>query len=375
MFDAKSILESLVNGGQRGGASVSGKQGDPLSDLLGGKGGGGLGDLLRNMVPSDDGPSSSGAQGDPLRDLLGKLGGGQSGKQSSGSSDGGSTGGFNLDDLLGKLGQPSSGGGAKTSGGHSPSSITDVLGDLLKQAKEGTTEGARKIDGATGASDKMGDLSRQLSGKSPEELLKALQDLISNNKLGAGAALGGLGALIFGTQTGRSAAVTAAKLGALALIGGLAYKAYQNYQTGGSTDAAAKGDIELPPTGSGFEPATVSNDDAILMIRAMIAAAAADGRIDGEEQQRILDSMQQGSGELEAGAEEFLAGELNAPASPQAIAAAVGSKEQAAKIYAAARIAVDPDTRGEQQFLHDLARHLGIDKDLAQHINAAARSS
>ncbi|MBU1210291.1 MAG: tellurite resistance TerB family protein [Alphaproteobacteria bacterium] len=374
MFDAKSILESLVTGGQRGGASVSGKHGDPLSDLLGGQGSGGLGDLLRNMIPPGEGSSSSGPQGDPLRDLLGKLGGGRN-EPGPASSGGGN--GFNLDDLLGKLGQPSGGRSAPTAGSQSGtgSSITDILGDLLRQATEGTTEGARKIDEATGASGKMGDLSRQLSGKSPEELLKALQDLISSNKLGAGAALGGLGALILGTETGRSAAVTAAKLGALALIGGLAYKAYQNYRNGSSAAAAGKGAIEVPPTGSGFEPATVTNDDAILMLRAMIAAAASDGRIDGDEQRRILDSLQQGGGELEPAAEEFLARELNAPATADSIAAAVNSKEQAAKIYSAARIAVDPDTRGEQQFLHELAQRLGIERDLAQHIDAAARNA
>lgn len=379
MFDAKSILESLVTGGQRSGASVSGKQGDPLSDLLGGKGGGGLGDLLRNMIPQSEGPSSSGPQGDPLRDLLGKLGGGQSGGGGGGSSGGG---GFSLYDLLGKLGQAAGSSGAQTGGSQgggsqsgSGPSITDVLGDLFKQATEGTKEGARKIDEATGASGKMGDLSRQLSGKSPEELLKALQDLIANNKLGAGAALGGLGALILGTQTGRSVAVSAAKLGALALIGGLAYKAYQNYQSGGSAEAAGKGDIEVPPSGSGFEPAAVTNDDAVLMLRAMIGAAASDGRIDSEEQRRILDSLQQGGGELEPAAQEFLARELNSPASPDDIAAAVGSQEQAAKIYSAARIAIDPDTRGEQEFLFKLAQRLGIERDLAQHINAAARGA
>lgn len=368
MFDAKSILESLAAGGRQRGASVSGKQGDPLSDLLG-SGDGSLGDLLRQMIPSQDKPQTSGPQGDPLSDLLGRLGGGShSGSAQGGKSDS-AGGGFDLNDLLGKL------GGSTSSQGGSGSSITDVLGNILKQAAEGTKEGAGKIDDATGATDKMGELSRQMSGKSPDEILKALQDLISNNKLGAGAALGGLGALILGTQTGRSAAVTAAKLGALALIGGLAYKAYQNYQNGASAQAAASGDIEAPPAGSGFEPDAVSNDDAILMLRAMIAAAAADGRIDGDEQRRILDGLQQGGGELDAAAEEFLARELNNPSSPQAIANDVRSKEQAARIYSAARIAVDPDTRGEQEFLYELARRLGIEDDLARHINAAARNA
>lgn len=381
MFDAKSILESLVTGGQRGGESVGGKHGDPLSDLLGGAGGGGLGDLLRNMIPNQDAgqnasPSSStsGPQGDPLSDLLGKLGGGGAAGSSSSSSDQGGLGG--LGDLLGKLGQGTSGGSAPSSGNdQSGGSITDILGNIFEQAKEGTKDGAKRVDEATGASDKMGDLARQLSGKSPEELMSALKDLIANNKLGAGAALGGLGALILGTQTGRTAAVAAAKLGAIALIGGLAYKAYQNYQQGGEADQAAQGDIQAAPSGSGFEADAVSNDDAILMIRTMIAAAAADGRIDATEQERILGSLKQGNGELEPGAEEFLARELNAPASASDIANAVNSKEQAAKVYSAARIAVDPDTRGEQSFLYELAQRLNIDKDLARHINAAASNA
>lgn len=348
MFDAKSILESLVTGGQRSTASAGGRQGDPLGDLLGKSG---LEDLLRNATRPGDKSTSSGQQGDPLRDLLGRLGIDKSstGTQSSDKS--------------------SDAGGADSGRG-----ITDVLGDLLKQATEGTRQGARDIGDATGAGAKIEDLARQLSGKSPDELLASLKELISKNQLGTGAALGGLGALILGTQTGRSAAVTAAKLGALALIGGLAYKAYKNYQDGGPADAAATGQIEAPPRGSGFDPDSLSNDDAVLMVRAMIAAASADGRIDAEEQQRILKGLQEDGG-LEPGAEEFLARELNAPATASDIATAVHSKEQAAQVYAAARIAIDPDTRGEQAFLHDLARRLHIDHDLAQHINAAARAA
>ncbi len=348
MFDAKSILESLVTGGRRSTATSGGRQGDPLGDLLGNSG---LEDLLRNAIPSSDQSTSGGKQGDPLRDLLGRLGIDKSG-----------TGGQSSD-TSSQPGSPASNRG-----------ITDVLGDLLGQAAEGTREGARDIGNATGAGAKLEDLARQVSGKSPDELIASLKELISKNQLGTGAALGGLGALILGTETGRSAAVTAAKLGALALIGGLAYKAYKNYQEGGPTDAAATGQLEAPPSGSGFDPESLSNDDAILMVRAMIAAASADGRIDAQEQQRILKSLQDEGG-LEPGAEEFLARELNNPASASEIAAAVHSKEQAAQVYAAARIAIDPDTRGEQTFLHDLGRRLGIDQNLAQHINAAARAA
>ncbi len=177
---------------------------------------------------------------------------------------------------------------------------------------------------------------------------------------------------MLGTKTGRSIAGSAARMGALALIGGLAYKAFQNYQTGkplitGATPA------EGAPPGSGFEPSAVTNDAARLYIRAMIAAAAADGRIDNAEQVKIIGGLKQAG--LDAEAEEFLANAMNNPVTPEDLANAVSSPEEAIQVYTAARLAMEPDTRGEQQFLAALAAALGIDNKLAAHIDAATRSA
>ena len=132
----------------------------------------------------------------------------------------------------------------------------------------GVREGAGRIDDATGASGHARDAIGQMTGRSPDELIAQLKELIANNKLGAGAALGGLGALILGTGAGRSLAASAAKLGGLALISGLAYKAYQNYQQGqpplGGAAARRQQALLAAPEGSGFEPAAVSNDQATL---------------------------------------------------------------------------------------------------------------
>ena len=87
------------------------------------------------------------------------------------------------------------------------------------------------------------------------------------------------GALILGTGAGRSLAAAAVKLGGLALIGGLAYRAYQSYQQGRpvlSPDRPAMPQALMPaPEGSGFETGAMSHDAARRCIRAMIAAAAA----------------------------------------------------------------------------------------------------
>jgi uncharacterized membrane protein YebE (DUF533 family) len=207
-------------------------------------------------------------------------------------------------------------------------------------------------------------------------MLAQLKELIANNRLGTGAALGGLGALVLGTGTGRSLAGSAIKLGGLALIGGLAYKAYQNYQQGQPVltgRQAPQQALLAAPAGSGFEPAAVTNENATLLIRTMIAAAAADGRIDAKEQQGILGGMEQaGAG---SGAREFLMREASNPASIEELADAVNSPQEALQVYTAARIAVDPDEEEEHEFLAALADRLGIDAKLAAQVDAAARGA
>ena len=151
---------------------------------------------------------------------------------------------------------------AKAAGG----SLLDVFRQALGQATYGVREGAGRLDEATGASTQAREAVGQATGQSPEELVAKIRELIANNQLAAGAALGGLGALIFGTGAGRSLAGRAIKLGGFALIGGLAYKAYQNYQQGQPPLAGGGGRrthaLLAAPEGSGFEAGAVTHDQA-----------------------------------------------------------------------------------------------------------------
>lgn len=374
MFDARSLLEQLVRGAgqpqqasqpQQGGGlgglgdilgqlgQAMGQQGRPAAAGQGGTQPGGLGgleEILKNILPgATETPRPGSAtptqqQGGGLGDILGRI-------QESLAKPGGQ------------------GGGAGGQGG----GLMDILGQVLGQATQGVKEGAGRIDDATGASGQLRDAIGRATGKSPDDLLNQLKELIQNNQLGAGAIAGGLGSILLGTQTGRSIAVSAAKLGALALIGGLAYKALQNYQQGRPLITGADGRIEEAPRGSGFEASAISNDAAQLYIRAMIAAAAADGRIDAREQQKIIGSLKQGG--LDAEAEQFLAGELNNPASVNELIAAARSPAEAVQVYTAARIAIDLDTAEEHEFLTALAQGLGLDESLTAHIDAQARAA
>lgn len=329
MFDAKNLLDALL-----GNASTSQTPAKAASEPRGDP----------SEAPSTGGPGAARGQA------------GTPGQETE-------SGQLDLAAILEKL------QGAGGSGG-----LPEILSQVFSQATSGVREGAGKIGEQTGANDALGEAVRRLSGKSPDELLAAIRELVSKNQFGAGAVLGGLGGLLLGSRTGRSAAANAARIGALALIGGLAYKAYQNYQAGRPLIAASEAETSVapPPAGSGFEAAAVSNEETLNLIRAMVAAAAADGRIGPDEQEAITGRLREVG--MDGEAEEFLASELNSPASIDEIAAAAKSKEAASLVYTSARLAIDPDTPAEQDFLQQLATRLHIEPELAAHLDASARS-
>lgn len=366
MFDAKSILENIVRG-----AAPS----QPSS------GGGGFGDLLNEIgkslsqgqggatagTPQTSAPNASGGSiGDILGDLARQFGQPSSPNTSGTGAPPANGSGADLGDVLAQLKDKlNQAGGTVTDGG----SITDILGKIFTQATQGVREGASQVGEATGASDALG---RAASDPRTAQILEQLKGVLQNSPFAAGTAAGGLGGLVLGTRTGRSLAATAAKLGALAMIGGLAYKAMQNYQAGkplitGATTATTA------PSGSGFEPAAATNDAALHYIQAMIAAAAADGRIDSDEHEKLVGTLSQAG--LGDEAEAFLAKELNSPRSIQQLAASVASPQEAVQLYTAARIAVADNSPAEKQFLATLAQALGIDPQLAAHVDATTKAA
>lgn len=369
MFDAKSILENIV----RGAAS---------SQPSGASGGGGLGDLINEIgkslsqqqsgAPSGAQPPSSGTSGPSIGDILGDLAR-QFGQPSTDTPDSppqapASRGGASPDlgDVLSQIKDKlNQAGGAVSDGG----SITDILGKILTQATQGVSEGASRVGEATGASDALG---RAAADPRAAEILNQLKGVLQSNPFTAGTAAGGLGGLLLGTRAGRSLASSAVKIGALAMIGGLAYKALQNYQAGKPLITGATTPV-APPAGSGFEPAAVTNDAAVHYIQAMIAAAASDGRIDASEHETLVASLTQaGAG---SDAEAFIAQELNRPRTVQELAASVNSPQEAIQLYTAARIAVADNSPAEKQFLASLAAALNIDPKLAAHVDATAQAA
>ena len=108
--------------------------------------------------------------------------------------------------------------------------------------------------------------------------------------------------------------------------------------------------------------------DATFLIRAMIAAAAADGTIDSDERSRILERAM--SAELPPAAHKFLLEELKRPASLSDILA--GARPSLKReIYAASRMAIDADSEGEQRYLSELQQGLALSADEVKQITQA----
>lgn len=199
--------------------------------------------------------------------------------------------------------------------------------------------------------------------------------MAKDNPLAAGA----LAAVLLGTGPGRKVGGAAVKLGGLAAIGGLAYKAYQNYQNGKKPDEAAPAEEQVllpPPADTEFHPSQAPQGEAefaLTLVRAMIAAARADGRIDDEERRRIGEKLSLSG--LDSDAEIFLRAELESPLDLDALVAAARTEAQKVELYTASRLAVEADTRAERGYLDLLAGRLGLADQLVDHIEATVASS
>lgn len=196
-----------------------------------------------------------------------------------------------------------------------------------------------------------------------------------------GALGGGLaGLLLGGKKTPRKLAGTALKAGGVALVGGLAYKAWRDWQAGKvAHQAAAKGTPALDalqgPEGTAFLPADSAAQDDLSesLMRAMIAAAKADGHVDDAERRRIAENLDILA--LEASQRAFIEAELRKPLDVGEVADAARCPEHAAEIYTASLLAIDPTGAAERGYLAMLAARLKLDPELIAHLEATATES
>lgn len=207
---------------------------------------------------------------------------------------------------------------------------------------------------------------------------------MATKNFAAGLLSGGLATSLLGG--GKDTIETVAKVGGLALLGTIAYKAFGNYQqqkaAGGN--ASMVDAVKVSATGlasqaggllsgllAGNQPqqpaqalpapaaAPMNVELPLAIIRAMIGAAKADGHMDAAESQKII-------GQLEAvgvSPQEkiVLMQEMANTQDVNTIAAAAKTPQDAAQLYLAALLVCDSQCAAEQQYLATLASALKLE--------------
>ena len=200
-----------------------------------------------------------------------------------------------------------------------------------------------------------------------DSIVKALQsdqNLQKNAMSGAAGLAAGM--LLSGGGLGKMVG-NVAKVGAVAAIGGLAWSAWQNHQKNQTGSAAQSShDAFVPPPQAAYQHEELGK----TLVRAMIAAAKADGQIDADEKERIFKRLE--AMPLSAEEKAFVFDELSSPLDINAVVARADTPEHAAEIYAASLVAMKPDTPAERTYLEALAHKLKLDPGLVSEIHKTA---
>ena len=224
--------------------------------------------------------------------------------------------------------------------------------------------------GGNAAWNDQGSNTRWDNSRSDGGMMDRVGGYARDNPLLTGGVAGGLAGLLLGRGFGGDLL----KYGGMAVIGGLAYKAYRDYQASQRAGAPAggygdPGDFSLPPADSPFATGNAPQGQTQLaetLIVAMIAAAKADGHIDAEERGRIYQRLEEGG--LQPAEVAFLQRELTEPVDIERIVAGATTKEAAIEVYAASLMAVRTDTAQERDYLATLASRLSLEPGLVASI-------
>ena len=217
-------------------------------------------------------------------------------------------------------------------------------------------------------------LKSEALGGALQTLTREIKKTASSASNSAPGGVGGLlGAGVLGALLGKSASNDLVKNDALVGVGAVAWNFYQKWsqskaeqnapqqQGWQSAPAQTEGWGDRPSAGQwqSQTPMVIQLDPtALLVMRAMIFAARADGSVDALERQRIdtiIQNMLQGQdvrAQLDAMEAEML--------DPRKIASAVQAPEQGEDVYRLSCLVIDIDHFMERSYLDALGDALGI---------------
>lgn len=186
---------------------------------------------------------------------------------------------------------------------------------------------------------------------------------------GGGALAAGTIGLLMGSKKARKIGGSALKYGGLAALGVVAYKAFSTWQ---QNNAVSAGQAPALRTADRI-PAAEAEFHGKAVLRALIAAAKADGHIDDREREMIDQSIAQLTNDREV--QLWVDGELRKPLDPADIAGSATTPEIAAEMYLASLLMVDEQNFMERAYLDELARKLNLDPSFKMELERQAREA
>lgn len=250
--------------------------------------------------------------------------------------------------------------------------FTDILGAIMKGGMSGSS--GSRITNALGSGssggglgDLMSSLTQMMGGSGGAGqagtgglggMLGDVLGSLGDNK----AALGGLGALAGALMGGGQSSVKGAVGGGgLAMLASVAFSALNKAGKAPSQPPRALLEPQAPQDQQALE------DDAEVIIKAMINAAKADGKIDQEEIDRIVGKLDDDG--LSQEEKDFFITEANKPLDLEGVVASARNQaDMAAQIYGASLLAIEVDTRAEKAYMQQLASGLDLHPQVASHI-------
>ena len=182
---------------------------------------------------------------------------------------------------------------------------------------------------------------------------------------GSAMAAGALGLLLGSNKSVRKIGGNAVTYGGLAALGVMAYKAYGNWQN--QQASAPQGE----PQTLDRLPAVQAEQHSQAILKALVAAAKADGHIDSRERELIEGEFSKLNNDPQL--QQWLQAELNKPLDPAEVARAASTPEMAAEMYLASVLLVDEEHFMERAYLDELARQLKLDPTLKGELEAQVR--
>ncbi|MDO3722896.1 tellurite resistance TerB family protein [Marinobacter sp. chi1] len=253
--------------------------------------------------------------------------------------------------------------------------VTSILNEIMKQAQGASPQGRGSTGGGVDLGGMMQDLGKQMRGGAGSGGV----DLKS--MLG-----GGLLGMLLGSKRGRNMGGKAMKYGALAGIGALAWKAYQNYQAqlqgqsqsqGKAQDASTSLGASLGPSSMGVmgdeqgQPieqlhGSEQEQRGLEILQAMILAARADGHIDENEQAVLVQEIEKLGADPEL--QSWVQQQLKAPLDARDLASKADSPQARREIYLVSAAMIDDQNDLERAWLNQLGSALQLEPAMAQEL-------